>query len=96
MSPQDESTPTDPTDLNLPIDYLFMIDPLDLTEEDLTSLARYYRAERLDFLKREEKPKQARTSRGPTASPEKTAKAFDDILGRMVGSIERSSDANDD
>jgi len=83
-APQGSLQPTGQTDLSIPVDTLFQVDPLNLTKEDLISLVRYYRAQRLNFQALEARPKQVRSSR-TAMSPEASAKHLDAILEGMIG-----------
>lgn len=67
------------------IDHLLMVDPLDLTGDDLLLIVQHYRANRLNFLKMEERPKSVERSRGPKLSAEDTAKAAHAILAGLIG-----------
>lgn len=67
------------------IDHLLMVDPLDLTSDDLLLIIQHYRANRLNFLKMEERPKSVEKSRGPKLTPEQTAAEAHRILQGLIG-----------
>lgn len=77
--------PTGSTDLSLPIQWIFDLDPLNLTEENLTSLVRYYRAERLNFEALEKRPKAIKSTRGPAMADDKAQEALKAILSGAIG-----------
>lgn len=61
---------------------------MNLKEEDLTSLVRYYRAKRLNFTAVEARPKSVMSVRGPAMDDGKAAAMIDDILGGKIGGKE--------
>lgn len=83
-----------PPELNgLPVDHLFMLDPLQLTSSDLSLLANHYRTKRLNFLKAEEtKPKTVEKNRNPKLDAEKTKESIDNILAGLIGGSSEASD----
>lgn len=85
----EESDPLEmPPELGLPIEHLFQVDPLDLTQEDLLLLSQHYRNQRMNFQKKEmEKPKTVTNYRttGPKLDAEASQAKIDEILAMMVG-----------
>jgi len=67
------------------IDHLLMIDPLDLTSDDLLLIVQHYRANRINFIKLDQKPKTVEKSRGPKLDPEATKKEAHKILAMLMG-----------
>lgn len=74
------------TGLELPIQTLFNIDPLNLTVEDADMLILHYRSKRLQFLKLEDRPKSVEKTRGPKLDPEASKASIHAALGRLIGS----------
>ena len=64
---------------------LFTADPLTLTEDDLTFLAQYYQARRLEFGVEERRPKTVRSSRGPKLDATASKARLNSLLGQLVG-----------
>lgn len=73
------------TDLSLPIETLYQIDPNDLTQEQIAGLIAFYRAQRLNFAVLEQRPKQLRQGRGPMMTPKASVEALDNILDGIIG-----------
>lgn len=73
------------TGLELPINHLFTIDPLEVTVEDADLLIMHYRAKRLQFIKLEDKPKTVEKTRGPKLDAESSKSEIANVLGRMIG-----------
>ncbi len=71
---------------------LFLADPLSLTEEDLTFLAQYYQAKRLEFTIAEQKPKTLRVSRGPKLDKEASKARMNALFTRMIGEKKAATD----
>ena len=71
---------------------LFLCDPLSLTEEDLTFLAQYYQAKRLEFSIAEQKPKTVRVSRGPKLDKEASKARMNALFTRMIGEKKAATD----
>lgn len=76
--------PVDPLDVNLPIETLLQVDPLELAESDLTFFARYYRATRLQFEELENRPKAVKSTRGPKLNEQQTDEVLNKLLAGMI------------
>lgn len=63
----------------LAVEHIFSVDPLQLDEEDLTTLVQYLRESRLNFLAKEARPKTVKKSRSTIASAD-VSKLLDSIL----------------
>ena len=68
----------------LPIEHLFMVDPLDLTTEDLLLIVGHYRAARLNHLKAMERPKSVAKSRNPKLDADQTRKEVSAIMQAIL------------
>lgn len=64
----------------LPIEHLFVIDPLEITSDDLLLLVTHYRGTRFQHLKAMEKPKAVQKNRNPKLDAEATKKEIENLL----------------
>lgn len=92
MSEPTIEEPTEPTELDhaqaqlgLPVEHLFMVDPLDLTADDLLVLVAHYRNTRLNYIKAAEKPKTVQKNRNPKLDAEASRKEITNILESLFG-----------
>lgn len=70
----------------LPIEHLFMIDPMDLTSDDLLLLVTHYRNQRFNHLKAmNEKPARVEKNRNPKLDKEASKAEADAILKKLFG-----------
>jgi len=67
----------------LPIDHLFLVDPLDITSDDLLLLVSHYRNTRFNHLKAMEKPKAVEKNRNPKLDAEATQKEINNLMADL-------------
>lgn len=87
-----EETITEPTEeevaiaqLGLPIEHLMMVDPLDITSDDLLLLVSHYRNQRLVHMKAMERPKAVQKNRNEKLDAEKSRAEIDSIFNNLFG-----------
>lgn len=80
MSDDIASDEPQPSQFGLPIDHLFMVDPLDISTEDLLLLVSHYRTARFNHLKAMEKPKAVEKNRNPKLNAEDSKKEINNLL----------------
>lgn len=71
--------------LGLPIEHLMVVDPLDITSDDLLLLVSHYRNQRLVHMKAMEKPKAVQKNRNAKLDAEATQKEIGAIFDSLFG-----------
>lgn len=82
-----DNTPTDEqlatAQFGLPIEHLFIVDPLDITSDDLLLIVTHFRNTRFQHLKAMEKPKAVQKNRNPKLDAEATKKELDSLMSDL-------------
>ena len=66
------------------IEHLFLVDPMEITPDDILLLVNHYRATRFNFMKLQDKPRTVEKSRGPALDEAKSKEAVNSILAALM------------
>ena len=83
-----DNTPTEEetkiAQFGLPIEHLFMVDPLDIGTDDLLLLVNHYRNQRFNFIKAQnERPARVEKTRDPKLDKEASEKEIKNIMAAL-------------